>query len=463
MKKSITLLFLCAPVWANLSPQQVRDSALKHHPTVKGAIDRMLAGEEGVRGAKGAFDTKLIGDHFRVAKGYWERTFTDVHVEKPLPYANAKVYTGYSYGFNGKFPPQYSTWSTNSGGTPRVGLMLSLWRHFSIDANRAGVKTAKLDAQIAKGEKLLTEWDIARLGEIAYWEWVTAQRIHGVFENLLKNGESRNEYLTSRAQRGDSPKIMVRENEQYVAQRRAGLMAVKERLVRSEYELSLFLRDDKGDPVLPGVGERFEDYPAELETLLKSIDLETGIDEIARRRPELINLGATLEKAKVDLHMAEQDLKPKVDVWGDYTRNIGNEDLKNPPHIWSFGVKLEIPIERNLGLGNVAAARNRQRAAERDQQLGQQSYHAHMLASRQSLRLQMAQVEQAAIELARAKELVEAETYKFKTGGGNLFLVNLREQAQAQAEASWHEARLSFMSSYLSYKAMQQTVQEGGE
>jgi hypothetical protein len=95
--------------------------------------------------------------------------------------------------------------------------------------------------------------------------------------------------------------------------------------------------------------------------------------------------------------------------------------------------------------------------AQRQMSLGQQSYKFEVLALRQSLQLQLEQVIQSEIEYTKAKELVISESYKFKTGGGNLFLVNLREQAQASAEASFHEARLTFMNTLLSYQALVST------
>ncbi len=448
------LLFIALPAWAALTPQAVRESALKFHPTVRGAVDRMLAGEETVRGARGAFDTKLVADHYRVASGFWARTMSDVMIEKPLQVANSKVYAGYSYGFNGMFPPQFSTVSTNSGGTPRVGASASVWRHRSIDPARAALRASGFDSQIARGEKDLTFWDIGRLSEIAYWEWVTAQRVETVYKNLLKNGEARNGFLESRAQRGDAPQILVRENEQYIANRKAGLMAATERRIRAEYALSLFLRNENGEPTLPAENEAFQDYPQDFAPLLASDELNANVEEIARRRPDIANLGADFEKSRIDLELAEQDLKPKVDVWGDYTRNIGDEDPTNPPHVWSFGVRLEIPIERNLGKGNIAAAKSRQSAAQRNWDLGRQTYQTEVLANKRALALQLGRVEQAAVELARARQLVEAESYKLKSGGGNLFLVNLREEAAANAEASWHESRFGFMSTLLSYQAL---------
>ena len=118
------------------------------------------------------------------------------------------------------------------------------------------------------------------------------------------------------------------------------------------------------------------------------------------------------------------------------------------------------PIERNLGNGNIGAARARRMVAEKEMSFGRQSYKFEVMATRRTLNLKLEQVTQSEIEFTKAKELVTSETYKFKTGGGNLFLVNLREQALANAEASFHEARLVFMNTLLGYQALVSTTNQ---
>jgi hypothetical protein len=115
---------------------------------------------------------------------------------------------------------------------------------------------------------------------------------------------------------------------------------------------------------------------------------------------------------------------------------------------------VSIPIERNLGQGHIASAQARRMVAQNEMSLGQQAYKAEILSLRKAIQLRLEQVTQAQLEYQKAKELVVSENYKFKTGGGNLFLVNLREQAQASAEETFHEARLNFMDAFLSYKAL---------
>jgi len=453
----IVSLFILNSSHGAINPKLIRESVEKFHPIILSSYEEVLGSQEKIKAAKGNFDSKIIGDHFRVSTGMWARTYTDLMIEKPLLFNNTKIYTGYSYGFNGNFPPQFSTWSTNSGGTPRAGLSTSLWRNRSVDTNRGLIKTSQLDNKIADGKFNLTIWDIQRLGEVAYWEWVTSLKIQKIYQALLQNAEERNKYLVSRVVKGALPKIILRENEQYIANRKASLFKAKERQISASFTLSLFYRDSFGETILPKHDEGFEDYPDDLNYLLNSITTQMDVKQITTNRPEVTNLQAELQKADIQLKISEELIKPKLDLWGDYTRNIGNEDPVNPPHIWSFGIKFEIPIERNLGNGNISIAKNSMRATQKNLQFQKEKFEAEINSAKNALYLQKEQVEQSRIELARSKEILEAENFKFKSGSGNLFLINLREESVANAEASLYETSLNFISTYITYQAMTKT------
>jgi outer membrane protein TolC len=454
----ILLNFLILKSDASISAQIVSESAKKNHPVVKIALDKWHASEEKIKSSQGSFDTKLVTDHYRVATGMWARTFTDVVVEKPLPVANSKIYLGYSYGFNGVFPPQFSTMSTNSGGTPRLGFSTSLWRHRALDENRANLINAKYDANIYKGEKYLTDWDIKKMSESAYWEWVTSNRVEVVYKNLLAIGEQRNDNLHSRVKRGDAPILLVKENEQYIASRKVALASAIQRKINAQNILSLFYRDQDGQPIKIEETTAFEDFPTDFSFIDQKLNINLSFDEIINARPDLKNFHLTKLKAETDLALSEHELKPKVDLWGDYTRNIGDEDVANPPHIYSFGVKLEIPIERNLGRGKIAEASRLKMIAQKELQIALENYKNDFLINQYNLKLQKEKVEQAKIEFEKAQELLEAETIKFKTGGSNLFLVNLREEAVAHADVSWSEARLELMMTFLHFEAISKNI-----
>jgi outer membrane protein TolC len=440
--------------FGSIHPKLIRESVERNHPLVLSSLEEFKASEGRLKTAKGNFDTKVVGEHYRVASGMWARTFSDIMLEVPTQFNNSKIYTGYSYGFNGVFPPQYSTWSTNSGGTPRVGISTSLLRNRSIDANRGSIRINQENYLIAQGNFFLNLWNLGQLGEIAYWEWVNSHKIQKVYENLLLNAETRNEFLKSRVEKGALANIILRENEQYIAGRKRALFEASERLARASYALSLFYRDSNGRPQIPTVDETYEDYPEDMESLFNSIDLKLNPEEISQKRPEIINIKSKIKSSQVEFEVAQELLKPKMDLWGDYSKNIGNEFLDNPPQVWSFGVRIEIPIERNLGQGSISSARNMRNAAEKEFKYEKERLESEIFAIQKAITLQWQQIQQSQVERQRSQEILDAENFKFKSGRGNLFLVNLREEALANAEASLYETTFKLMTTLITYQTI---------
>lgn len=457
--KFLILLLITIPAQGTVTPSGVKESALKHHQDVLAAMERLRAGEEAVTGARGAFDTKFVSDYKRQTKGDYRNTVSRTFLVKPLRFANSRIYAGSEQisSLQGRFSPTYNTGNPSTTGQPGnysvLGAQLSLWKNFLIDPNRAALQNANYDAMMAKSAKKMIDLDTSRFAQLAYWEWVTAKKVKEAYEELLQNGEKRNEYLAARKKKGDIAQIVVTENEQYIASRKGALQAASERHLRAEYALSLFYRNDNGEPIVPSSEDNFEDYPPNLASLIENLDLSTNPEELLKRRPDLKNLSLNVAKKEVDVELAKQDLKPQLDVTTEYYQRT-RENPNMPRDYLMVMAQVSIPIERNLGQGNIAAAKARQMVAERELSFGQQTYKNELLATRKSLLLRLEQVKQAEIEFTKAKELVLSEEYKFKTGGGNLFLVNLREEALASAEASFHEARLSFMDAVLNYQAL---------
>lgn len=426
------------------------------------ALENLKAAEEKINARRGAFDAKVTSDYRRQTKHDWNATLHRTQLEKPLRFANSRVYAGTEQQSNarGIFAPFYNTGYPQSqyGNYNLIGAKVSLWKDLLIDSDRAALTKAKYDLSIAQGESKLSEWNIARLGQLAYWQWVTARKIKDVYEELLKNGETRNEYLNARSKKGDIARIVVTENEQYVASRKGSLQAATERLVRAKLDLSLFYRDANAQPIIPA-DESYEDYLSKLMSLMERIDINSDVESFIHKRPDLKNLALNVTKSEVDLDLAKQDLSPQVDVTTEYFQRTVEHPQGLPRDYLMVMAKVSVPIERNLGNGNIGAARARKMVAEKEMSYGHQTYKNEILTLRQALILRLEQVTQSEIEFTKAKELVESETYKFKSGGGNLYLVNLREEAQANAEASFHEARLAFMDAYLIYQAMINTVE----
>jgi outer membrane protein TolC len=454
-------LFLIHKTSASLTPQILKESTLRHHPHVMTALLEFQANDDNVRAARGSFDLQFVSDYKRQTKDVYRTTLSRSQIEKPLRFASSKIYLGQEQISNpsGLLAPIYNTGNpaTQTGNYTLIGAKFSLWRNLLLDPERAQFQSAKLQRSQAEQNLRLTKLHVVRLALLAYWEWVTAQKLKVAYENLLKNGETRNDYLLQRSRKGDIGKVIVTENEQYVAKRNAALQAIRERLLRAELDLSLFWRDEEGKPQIPQPDLAYEDFPNSLETFIEKENQPQHLSTIIHRRPEIVDLNLEIEKSALELNLAKQNLYPQLDVTTEYfQRNTAHPNM--PTDYLMVMAQVRIPLEQNLGRGQMAKAQSEKNRHEKLRELALQELTIEMVALQKSLSLQLEQVQQAEIEFKKAKELVEAENYKFKIGGGNLFLVNLREEAQTDAEASYHEAKLHFMSTLLHYQALTEAL-----
>jgi len=162
------------------------------------------------------------------------------------------------------------------------------------------------------------------------------------------------------------------------------------------------------------------------------------MDGIVARRPELQVIENRLAAAQLQLRLDENLLRPRLDLWGELSNDfgaIGAGGVSRDGLETIVGLKLSVPLERRSARGRIAAseaelqamARARQRAEEqiantvRDIEIG-------IDAAERLLAL-------AIDEERQAQALAAGERRLFQAGASDFFLVNLREEAAANASS----------------------------
>ena len=115
---------------------------------------------------------------------------------------------------------------------------------------------------------------------------------------------------------------------------------------------------------------------------------------------------------------------------------------------------LEIPIERNLAKGKSESTAAKRRAVEH-----QIKYLKEQLATNaraisvklKSLNMELKNIKQ---EAELAQKLQAAERLKFKEGGSDFFVVNLREQDAADAKAKFFQRLSKYQETLAVYKQL---------
>ncbi len=265
-----------------------------------------------------------------------------------------------------------------------------------------------------------------------YYEWVAAGQRYRVARAVLKVAEERDAQLREAARLGQIPQIDVTDNQRAILTRRAQVIEAQRGLEQAAIELSLFYRDAAGNPVLPPEDRLPESFPA-----LRDIDaqrLEEDIELALKRRPEIRRFQAQRSQVEVDRKLAQNQLMPNVDMVLSFTSQLGERRVRRGPNDLTASLIFDLPAQRRAARSRDLAALARIEQFDQRERFARDQIIAEVRDAYSALRAarERARVLREEVEVARQLEI--AERVRFELGEGNLFLVNLREQATYETE-----------------------------
>lgn len=429
---AVAILVEATPASATeLALDEVVRSVTTTFPLLRAAEkDKALAAADQLS-AEGGFDPSLRVYGTAIPYGGYPSERLNVTVDQPTAIGGSRFFGGWRFG-QGSFAPYDGKYETGDYGEARVGAQIPLWRDLPIDRRRAGLKKAEIGISVAKLSVEEQTLLVVRAASIRYWDWVAAGRKLAISRDLLQMATARDAQLALRVDRGDLPAYERAENLRVMHQREAQVVAAERSLQNAAIELSLYLRDPGGVALTPDPSRLPTALPPPEATRLPVAE-QAQADALARR-PEPRRLQALSRQAEVDLALAENQKKPAVDLFVLGAKDLGPAPPKIAPWELEVSLLVDIPILNRVQEG-------RRRAAEA--QLGKLSEQARFAKERVSAdvrdavsALAMARERAAAIrrEVDAARGLVESERERFALGESSLLVVNLREQAFAEAE-----------------------------
>jgi outer membrane protein TolC len=248
--------------------------------------------------------------------------------------------------------------------------------------------------------------------------------------------------LEREVESGARASIFLTENRQNILRRQRFARAARREFELASNDLAFYLRDEDGRPRAPEP-ERLPDVrdsEAHVEPVSGS-DVSAALLE----RPELRLLRNAIARAENRIALGENELRPRVDLKvevGDGLGETGEGGSSRDTTDTIVGLEFSVPLQRRRARGELAAER-----AERD---------AILFAERQlSERIEI-EVRNILVELDAATELVniaseevtqarlmqQAEVRRFESGASDFFLVNIREEAAADARVRFLSAEL---------------------
>jgi outer membrane protein TolC len=435
---------------ATLTLEDVLDSSLRHYPQVLAAVEKTNAQAGKVLAAEGAFDLKLENSTYTRATGFYDGKLVDTKLVKPLPSFNTKLYGGYRVS-EGDFPTYEDEFFTNSGGEFKIGAIFSLLRDRDIDERRFTLRDSSIALAQTQLEQRLTQIKVQHQATQAYLGWLAAGKAVDIYRGLLDLAEARQRGLEQRVADGDLAEVYLNENRQYIL-KRSGKVAEAERLLANQANrLALYLRDDSGTPREPKVDEIPAQWPELGE--VDAAELEATIAASRRTRPEVGLVDADLERERNRLALGENALLTRVDLNLEASQDLGNGSETREETDAIVRLDISIPLERRTGRGKVAEARANLSRLEHERQLLNEQIEVEVRNIANDITAAQRFFDLAAEEVVQAQILEDAERQRFEDGASDFFVVNLREEASADAQVRLIESRTGLLQALSNFYA----------
>ena len=429
-----------------LTPAAVAASARENYPAVLAARAEQDAAIGRRLSAQGAFDTQVESGLRTRLEGFYSGDILETKVTKPLAPFGAEVFGSYRLA-QGDFPIYEDLAFTNQGGEAKVGVIFNILRGRSIDGRRASLRRGELAVAEASIDVVLTQIEVQQGALSAYWNWVTEGRVLQIYEELLEIAENRATALQRQVDSGARAAIDVTENAQNVTRRRELVRGAERDLALAAVALSLYLRDEDGQPVTP----TRDDLP-------QRSDLPTrGRAEIdLSARPDLQLFDIARQRIEVERDLAENDLQPELRFALEGSNDfgaIGPGGVSRDPAEVIAGVTFSVPFGRREAKGRLRSSNAELRALEEERRLARDLVRQELTNLDISVRAAEDIVQLTRTEAGQAQTLLEAEVSRFENGASDFFLINLREQTAASARIRQAEAEETYARRTIAWQA----------
>ena len=432
-----------------LELSEVLDAVQSHDPRLKAARYQVDHADGRLLSARGGFDTLFWFE--QMYEPLYGSGLTRFRIDQATPLYGATFWAAYQIGITGPQGIRPVNCSmvglidlngcgrqiTATAGEAFLGFTLPLLQGGWTDRRRTDIKQSKIELKRMGDLRDATQLQLELDAATAYWDWVEAGLNMKIEQQLLDLATSRNDKLLRQIELGAVDRLAGIENQRLILDRKARLVAAERNLQGAALELSLYLRDENGDPWVVGPERLPNDVPAMPPP--PDYDLDSDIAYALDQRPDRRAQQRSLEQTNLELRLAKNNRFPRVEVSGIFSQEFGRNFSADPAETTPLPTELmtwlqvTVPIPLRQGRGGVRsteAARGiiGQDLRLLDNQIGVEVADAHV-----ALEAQYQQALLASGQVGLTIQLAEAELNRFELGDGDLLLVNLRELAIADA------------------------------
>lgn len=412
-----------------LELNEVLTASRIHAPQVLEALARVRGAEARLLTTEGAFDTLFDANIDTRPTGFYDGAVAGARVMQPLATNGGNVYAGYDLS-RGNFPSYGANDYTARYGRFTAGTLFSLLRDRDIDERRFNRAQASADIILADNDRLMVAIGVQARAIAAWNNWVIAGQRVSVFKDLLKLALDRQSGFKRQVTEGLRPAILLTENEQNLLRRQTLVVQSEQALEQAAAALSLFWRDGDGNPQIA--------TPDRLPQRL-SVPLPLNEDVMAalENRPDLQLVDVRIAQARTRLLLDRNAFLPRLDVKAEVNQYLGDAGQGGRAYTGTeskLGVTFSVPLQQRTARGRIGQTNADIEGFRLRRRLIEDQIRAEIIglsvAARQSRRLLGIAID----EQDRALAMGRAERRRFEQGASDFFLVNLREEAAADAQ-----------------------------
>lgn len=412
-----------------LQLDEVLASSRLHAPMILEALATARAADGRVLASEGAFDLLFTGEGFSRVAGFYDGTYLQGKAIQPLTNNGGQLEASYRVS-RGDFPVYEDYSFTDRLGELKVRGVFALLRDRYIDDRRFGQRNALIERDMAGLDALMIAIGVQQRAIQAYGQWVAAGQQVRVYRALVGLAEDRQDGIRRQVQLGARAAILLTENQQNLLRRQSLLVAAERDLANAAQRLSLFWRDGDGRPQVA--------TPADLPPNLPMIPAVQATDPAAvlARRPDIKLIEQRLAQGETRLELERNRLQPSLRLFAEAGKDFGEQGLggrSRDPFEAVVGFTFSMPLQNRAAKGQVAAAEASITALEWRRRQSEEQ----IIAEIEQLSTNLTAAERLAVlardEEVQAEKLAAGERRLFQAGASDFFLVNLREDAAANA------------------------------
>ena len=422
----------------------------ENHPLIKKANIYDNFSEAYKRKGRGVFDPKISSSYerkFFEDSEYFSIWQSQVDIPTRLP---VDFSVGYENNDGSYLNPEYNV---PDQGLVYGKLSVSLIRGLLFDEQRYNLQKAELDSSRSQIEKDILTREIIISAIKTYLNWSVSHYEYELYEENFELLNQRHQAVLELYTNGDIPAIDTTESRMNLTSASREVLESASKLVDKKQKLSLFIWDQNMQPlsILESV------TPVRLDELIEELEsISQSREPVFIQDPKIRKYRNSMQALDLKRRLLKEDLKPRLDVNYNSLVNLGNEASSSSllsANNYKYGINIGIPIlnrktRAEIQLFEAQLDQLNYDVTQNTEQLSNY-YHSLML----NLDLQNDAIEFSKDNIDFAKDLYNAENFKFNMGESSIFMLNQRQNSvvKAQIELIIANGRLGYTLNELFY------------